>query len=98
MNLGDLCPLPKLVELRNKYRTPIILEESLSFGVLGEHGRGATEHWDVEVRKKYKPSVNVESISVLIRSHVTSLGPSEIGHNSFIFQPILKPLTPVDSS
>lgn len=45
MNHGDLCPLPKLVEFRNKYRTPIFLEESLSFGVLGEHGRGATEHW-----------------------------------------------------
>ena len=49
MNHGDLCPLPKLVEFRNKYRTPIFLEESLSFGVLGEHGRGATEHWGLEV-------------------------------------------------
>jgi serine palmitoyltransferase len=48
MNHGDLCPLPKLVEFRNKYRTPIFLEESMSFGVLGEHGRGATEHWGVE--------------------------------------------------
>lgn len=50
MNHGDFCPLPKLVELRNKYRTPIFLEESLSFGVLGEHGRGATEHWGIAVR------------------------------------------------
>ena len=49
MNHGDLCPLPKLVEFRNRYRTPIFLEESLSFGVLGEHGRGATEHWGLEV-------------------------------------------------
>jgi serine palmitoyltransferase len=48
MNHGDLCPLPKLVEFRNRYRTPIFLEESLSFGVLGEHGRGATEHWGLE--------------------------------------------------
>ena len=49
MNHGDLCPLPKLVEFRNKYRTPIFLEESLSFGVLGENGHGATEHWGLEV-------------------------------------------------
>ena len=50
MNHGDLCPLPKLVEFRNKYKTPIFLEESLSFGVLGKRGRGATEHWGIEVR------------------------------------------------
>ena len=29
--------------------------------------------------------------------YLTSPGPSEIGHNSFISQPILKPLRPVDS-
>ena len=29
---------------------------------------------------------------------LTSPEPSEIGHNSFISQPILKPLRPVDSS
>ena len=30
--------------------------------------------------------------------YLTSPGPSEIGRNSFISQPILKPLTSVDSS
>ena len=29
--------------------------------------------------------------------YLTSPGPSEIGHNSFSSQPILKPLRPVDS-
>lgn len=37
------------VEFRNKYRVPIFLEESLSFGVLGETGRGATEHFGIPV-------------------------------------------------
>ena len=32
------------------------------------------------------------------QQNLTSPGPSEIGHNSFISQPILKPLRPVDSS
>jgi serine palmitoyltransferase len=49
MNYGDMAPLPKLVELRNKYKVPILLDESLSFGVLGEGGHGATEHWGVSV-------------------------------------------------
>ena len=37
-------------------------------------------------------------IEFAIRVYLTSPGPSEIGHNSFIPQPILKPLRPVDSS
>ncbi len=49
MNYGDVVPLPRLVELRNKFSVPIILEESLSFGVLGEKGKGATEHFNVSV-------------------------------------------------
>lgn len=37
------------MEFRNKYRVPIFLEESLSFGVLGKTGRGATEHFGIPV-------------------------------------------------
>ena len=35
---------------------------------------------------------------IKVLKSLTSPGPSEIGHNSFISQPILKLLTPVDSS
>lgn len=49
MNVGDVCPLKKLVELRQKYKLRFILDESLSFGTLGKHGRGLTEHLDVNV-------------------------------------------------
>ena len=37
------------VEFRKKYRIPLILEESLTFGVLGETGRGATEYFGLDV-------------------------------------------------
>ena len=51
--LCELCLLYWLlwiqVELRDQFRVPILLDESLSFGVLGETGRGATEHWGVPV-------------------------------------------------
>lgn len=46
---GDLCPLPKLVELKWKYKLRIFVEESFSFGVLGESGKGVTEHFGVKV-------------------------------------------------
>ncbi|CAM9262449.1 unnamed protein product, partial [Ectocarpus sp. 6 AP-2014] len=34
-NYGDLCPLPRLLELKAKYCYRLILNEALSFGVLG---------------------------------------------------------------
>lgn len=37
------------VNLKYKYKVRIFLEESMSFGVLGEHGRGVTEHFGVNV-------------------------------------------------
>ncbi|KAF5289583.1 hypothetical protein FQA39_LY15030 [Lamprigera yunnana] len=45
---GLICPLPKLMELREKYKLRIFIDESLSFGVLGKKGRGVTEHFDVD--------------------------------------------------
>ncbi|KAJ0178068.1 hypothetical protein K1T71_005891 [Dendrolimus kikuchii] len=47
MNTGEMCPLKKLVELARRFKLRIILDESLSIGVLGKHGRGLTEHLDV---------------------------------------------------
>ena len=37
------------VDLKWKYKYRIFLEESFSFGVLGEHGRGVTEHFGINV-------------------------------------------------
>ncbi|CAP64562.1 uncharacterized protein PODANS_5_8370 [Podospora anserina S mat+] len=45
---GDMNNLPKLVELKEKYKFRIILDETWSFGVLGRTGRGLTEHQNVD--------------------------------------------------
>ncbi|KAK3773555.1 hypothetical protein RRG08_022266 [Elysia crispata] len=47
LNSGDICPLPKLVELKWKYKVRIFLEETMSFGVLGATGKGVTEHFEI---------------------------------------------------
>ncbi|KHN79256.1 Serine palmitoyltransferase 1 [Toxocara canis] len=39
-NTGDLCPLPQLMELKWKYKVRIFIDESMSFGVIGNTGRG----------------------------------------------------------
>jgi len=41
---GDLCPLRKVLELKREHKFRLMLDESLSFGVLGKTGRGLTEH------------------------------------------------------
>lgn len=49
MNTGEMCPLNEAVELRKKYKLRLFLDESISFGVLG-NGRGLTEFLNVDVR------------------------------------------------
>ncbi|KAH6561505.1 hypothetical protein BASA50_011215 [Batrachochytrium salamandrivorans] len=47
VNLGDICPLPELVALKNKYKYRLIVEESMSFGVLGSRGAGVADHFGI---------------------------------------------------
>jgi 8-amino-7-oxononanoate synthase len=44
---GDICPLPEIVALKKKHKAYLIVDESHSFGVLGENGRGVDEHFDI---------------------------------------------------
>lgn len=39
------------IELKYRYKVRIFLEESISFGVLGEHGRGVTDHFNCDVSR-----------------------------------------------
>ncbi|RGP71846.1 serine palmitoyltransferase [Fusarium longipes] len=45
---GDSIDLPRLVELKEKYKFRVILDETWSFGVLGRTGRGITEAQNVD--------------------------------------------------
>ena len=46
---GAMSDLPKLVELKQKYKYRLILDESVSFGSVGRTGRGLTELYNVPV-------------------------------------------------
>lgn len=67
INTGDVCPLPDLVKLKYKYKVRIFLEESMSFGVLGDHGRGVTEHFGVNID-------DIDLISANMENAVASIG------------------------
>ncbi|SDH45431.1 8-amino-7-oxononanoate synthase [Alteribacillus bidgolensis] len=46
---GNLAPLPEIKELADQYNAFIIVDDAHATGVLGENGRGSTEHFHVEV-------------------------------------------------
>ncbi|KAF2121973.1 pyridoxal phosphate-dependent transferase [Lophiotrema nucula] len=50
-NVGDVVNLPKLIELKLKYKFRLILDETWSYGVLGRTGRGVTEAQNVDARE-----------------------------------------------
>ncbi|MBV8536707.1 MAG: aminotransferase class I/II-fold pyridoxal phosphate-dependent enzyme [Alphaproteobacteria bacterium] len=44
---GDLPDLPRFVELRNRHKTFLMMDEAHSLGVVGKTGRGVGEHFGV---------------------------------------------------
>ncbi|KAM6033323.1 LOW QUALITY PROTEIN: serine palmitoyltransferase 1 [Chlamydotis macqueenii] len=58
--MGDICPVSELIKLNYKYKVRIFLEESLSFGVLGEHGREIMEHFRININDIGLISANME--------------------------------------
>ncbi|MDO4586427.1 MAG: aminotransferase class I/II-fold pyridoxal phosphate-dependent enzyme [Planctomycetia bacterium] len=45
---GDFPDLPNFIDIRNKYKTLLMIDEAHSIGVLGKTGRGIGEHFDVD--------------------------------------------------
>jgi 8-amino-7-oxononanoate synthase len=42
---GDIAPLPQLLALCERYEAWLVVDDAHGFGVLGENGRGALEHF-----------------------------------------------------
>lgn len=61
-NYGDMVNLPKIIELKQKYRYRLILDESWSFATIGKTGRGVTEHF----------GISPKSVEMIIGSLTTS--------------------------
>jgi 8-amino-7-oxononanoate synthase len=45
---GDIAPLPEILSLAKKYDARVMVDDAHAIGVLGEEGRGTTEHFHVE--------------------------------------------------
>jgi 8-amino-7-oxononanoate synthase len=42
---GDICNLPRLIELKKRFRCNLLVDEAHSIGVLGPSGRGIAHHY-----------------------------------------------------
>jgi 7-keto-8-aminopelargonate synthetase-like enzyme len=47
---GDITPLPKIVELADRYSAMVMVDEAHATGVLGKGGRGTIEYFGLEGR------------------------------------------------
>jgi len=45
---GDICNLPEIVRLAKKYGARVMIDDAHGFGVLGKHGRGTAEYFNLE--------------------------------------------------
>ena len=45
---GDLAPLPELSRLAQDYEAELYIDDAHGTGVMGPHGRGTAEHFDIE--------------------------------------------------
>lgn len=48
---GDYPDLPKFIEIKNKHKTFLMVDEAHSFGVMGKTGMGIREHFGVKGRE-----------------------------------------------
>ena len=48
---GDICRLPELLAVKEKYKALLMLDEAHSLGVLGEQGQGVIHHFGLNPRK-----------------------------------------------
>jgi serine palmitoyltransferase len=66
-NTGNICPLPELVQIKAEFCYRLIVDESLSFGVLGKTGRGVTDHFSL-------PATAVDILTVAMDTALASVG------------------------
>ncbi len=76
-NTGELCPLPAILSLKEKYFYRLILDETLSFGTTGPTGRGITEHFGL------KPA-DIEVLTFTLDTVLASVGGVCVGRREII--------------
>ena len=59
---GDICNLPKIIEISNRYNLLTIVDDAHATGVIGKIGRGSSEYFNL------KPDITIGTLSKAIGS------------------------------
>jgi glycine C-acetyltransferase len=62
---GSVAPLPKLVELKTKYNAMLYLDDAHGTGVLGRHGKGTIDHFDLHGKVDYSMGTLSKAVGVV---------------------------------
>lgn len=77
-NYGTLCPLDELVKLKEEFCYRLILDESFSFGALGQTGKGALELFNLE------PMRHAEIVTFSLENTIGSIGGITVGDEEVV--------------
>ncbi|MBN9652923.1 glycine C-acetyltransferase [Halobacillus sp. GSS1] len=62
---GNIAPLPKIVELAEKYDALVMVDDAHASGVLGDNGRGTVNHFNLDGRVHIQVGTLSKAIGVL---------------------------------
>ena len=82
MNTGTIVNLPELVQIKKKYKYRLILDESLSFGTLGNNCCGVTDYFNI-------PSTDIEIIAGSLSNSLGAAGGFCAGDKNIIDHQVL---------
>lgn len=77
-NYGTLCPLDELIKLKEEFCYRLILDESFSFGSLGQTGKGALEHFNLEHMR------HAEIVTFSLENTMGSIGGITVGNEEVV--------------
>ena len=63
---GNTAPVDKMVELAEKYDAMVMVDECHSAGVVGNTGRGVSEHFDIFGKMISLPVLSAKLLAVLL--------------------------------
>jgi serine palmitoyltransferase len=76
-NTGNICPLPELLRLKEKYFYRIIVDEAMSMGTCGATGKGITEHFGI-------PITEIEILTFTLDTTFASVGGVCVGSRDVV--------------
>lgn len=91
---GDICPLQKLVRLKDRYDFLLVVDEAHSFGLYGEHGQGLCHQLGVLDRVDFLISTfskATASIGGFVATDARYVSYFQWGINVFAFQACFSP-------